>query len=500
MKIGKKLFFAASVVVFFSASWAGAATIIVSPGGLQTAIDNANPGDVLLLDAGTFSEQVTIDGKNKLTIKGQGTVTTTIDGSAISGPLVTISNSSNITLHSLSINDSLDDINLDISQCKDIKLLYLSLNGASSHCVAVNDTVGTFVSNSEFAHSQNGHGFLLEDHNYKYTFINNAFEFNDVDGLHIGPSSAGLVKFNDFTNNGNDGLYIYAGQVKVLTNYAADNDNSYGFDVSGYSNGDVFFKGNTSFSNYYGYYFAEGVLAMQNYAIENLYEGFDDGYGSVYKKNYSFDNGGDGFLGDDGSIFFGNVAERNDGSYGILLGGGNGYAKGNKVLDNTGDGLYTSSSDVYMLMGNFADNNTVNGIRANSSSVLATKNRLSNNTNSGFYDSDGYGNTVSKNLSMNNGGSGIEMYYMSLCVKNRSMSNGVDGIHFNSNVNYVTKNIVTNNTANGINPNGYKGSLIEANIAKYNGDGAITFDLYEPTATAVNFWEGNKYLTSNFTP
>ena len=101
---------------------------------------------------------------------------------------------------------------------------------------------------------------------------------------------------------------------------------------------------------------------------------------------------------------------------------------------------------------------------------------------------------------MNNGGSGIEMYYMSLCAKNRSMSNGVDGIHFNSNVNYVTKNIVTNNTANGINPNGYKGSLIEANIAKYNGDGAITFDLYEPTATAVNFWEGNKYLTSNFTP
>ena len=59
MKICKMLFWAVTAL-FIGATVSNAAIINVTPGGtnLQDAIDAANPGDVLVLSAGTFTEEV----------------------------------------------------------------------------------------------------------------------------------------------------------------------------------------------------------------------------------------------------------------------------------------------------------------------------------------------------------------------------------------------------------------------------------------------------------
>ncbi len=69
---------------------------------INAAIGVANPGDVILVDAGTYAESVLIDSKSDITVKGSGKVR--IQPPA--GPGITVSGSNDITLTKLVVEDA----------------------------------------------------------------------------------------------------------------------------------------------------------------------------------------------------------------------------------------------------------------------------------------------------------------------------------------------------------------------------------------------------------
>ena len=88
--------------IAFEHSTVTAATITVDPNGegnyttIQAAIDNASAGDTIRIWAGTYNEQITVN--KTLTIIGNGTENTTIDGAGFTYNLVSVyANWTNIT-------------------------------------------------------------------------------------------------------------------------------------------------------------------------------------------------------------------------------------------------------------------------------------------------------------------------------------------------------------------------------------------------------------------
>ena len=102
MKLGKVLFLTL-LAVLLGGHFAGAATIPVTT-TIQAAIGLASDGDVIVIPAGTYIEKITIDGFNKLTITGAGPGLTTIDGTGLTGTLVTVTNSEKITIKNCSLD------------------------------------------------------------------------------------------------------------------------------------------------------------------------------------------------------------------------------------------------------------------------------------------------------------------------------------------------------------------------------------------------------------
>ena len=70
MRVGKMLF-SILLIILFNGCYIFAATIPVTT-TIQAAIDSASDGDLIVIPAGTYNEQFTIDGFSNLTITGAG--------------------------------------------------------------------------------------------------------------------------------------------------------------------------------------------------------------------------------------------------------------------------------------------------------------------------------------------------------------------------------------------------------------------------------------------
>src|SRR4051812_23489966 len=87
-------------LLIHSVSWA--ADIHVYPSAtIQTAVNGAASGDRILLHTGTYSQVISVSGKNGLTITAAGDGVVTLQGNGTTDIVVYIANSSNITLSNL---------------------------------------------------------------------------------------------------------------------------------------------------------------------------------------------------------------------------------------------------------------------------------------------------------------------------------------------------------------------------------------------------------------
>ncbi len=94
------------IFLLFSSSILLAADINVASGdSIQSAINNAVSGDVLILASGTYTECLDTSGKN-LTIRGDSTSTTTIDGSSCSTNSVVLATGENVLFEQMSLKNT----------------------------------------------------------------------------------------------------------------------------------------------------------------------------------------------------------------------------------------------------------------------------------------------------------------------------------------------------------------------------------------------------------
>jgi len=493
MKKGKFLLFIV-LFVLLGVVAANAAKINVSPGPgtpLQDAINAANNGDILLLAAGTFTEQITINGREGLTIQGAGKETTFIDGTG--GTAVSIYSSEDITLKNLSVINSADD-NIYVDDVHWLTLMDIVSRNAVATGGNLSITGDSVIKNCEF--TNNGfYGLYFNYSNYYFNIDSNLFAENGWDGLFIDEATQGKIYRNQFMKNGENGLYFYWGNnVKIMSNWADGNGLS-GFNIYARSNYDVIVQSNeASFNGNYGFYGNEGILFMNNYAQGNSNGGIYAYWACIIKKNIDYDNGGEGIDAWYGSSVLNSLAELNA-VHGIYSHGYGAMVKKNKMLGNQGGGLY-NGDNMLQILNNFVDSNIGYGIVGGATSILTKSNKSTNNDGGGISDG-GRGCTTMNNLSTNNTNAGIQVFSGDVYLKNKVVGNLGDGFLLVAGFNLIERNTVQNNGGNGIN-----GGTQEDNLIIYNkvfGSGG--YDLYETGGVpADNIWVNNKYGTSNFLP
>jgi len=174
-------------------------------------------------------------------------------------------------------------------------------------------------------------------------------------------------------------------------------------------------------------------------------------------------------------------------------------ASGNKITANDAFGLMTTDTATRSILNadkNYIVGNNAHGIFFESGQgFFMDKNTVGLNNGDGIISSPLSPATLNKNYVYGNSSAGVAVGRWSVIYSNRLYSNGGTGLIL-SDSSHVQKNTVMNNFGNGIDGSASLDSLIENCKAYGNGDGMVTFDLYDPSFFFdVNAWLNNKYGT-----
>ena len=192
-------------------------------------------------------------------------------------------------------------------------------------------------------------------------------------------------------------------------------------------------------------------------------------------------NSSDGVqIGNSGTII--NNTIDNNGNIGINIVSEKCILNSNRVINNSGDGIYINNSNETIITDNNIDNNTGNGIQCNGSGDnIIGNNTINNNTTHGIYligsstkniinnnkvisctigiyiSGTSHDCTISNNIVNNNRSHGIQISSNTNIINgNRCILNGGDGIVIDnsSTDNTILANDLTGNTGNKITDNG----------------------------------------------
>lgn len=234
---------------------------------IQQAIDNANAGDKIIVNAGTYNENVVIN--KQLTLTGQGNPV--IDAKN-SGSVVLIS-ADGVTLEGFTIKNSGYNFgdagvrmtssnnvvkNCDISNSNSGIYLHYS---SRDNSITGNDITGNYVAIYLFASSNNViknndlndnecEGIYFSSAS-KATVEGNNINNNGYHGIISDQSSTVTVKNNVMDGNGQDGVFLYGSNSFTLTGNTISNNDRYGIYVSFSSYNEVY---NNVFKNSVNYY------------------------------------------------------------------------------------------------------------------------------------------------------------------------------------------------------------------------------------------------------
>ncbi len=198
---------AAFLFLTLSSGIGNAAEIYVQPGdSIQTAVDSAVSGDVIILKPGTYTENIKISKDNLVISSESGNPEDTI---------ITASNSGD---HVISLEaDSVKISGLGITGTKDIYAgIYLS---ECNNCIIENNKLlnngyGIYVSNSKgntLSNNRvinNGEYGILFSTASNNTLSGNTASDNKGRGIHIGTSNGNTLSGNTMSSNGVYGLFV----------------------------------------------------------------------------------------------------------------------------------------------------------------------------------------------------------------------------------------------------------------------------------------------------
>ncbi|KKH47468.1 NosD domain-containing protein [Methanosarcina sp. 1.H.A.2.2] len=478
-----------------------------STNSIQAAVNSANSGDVIIVEPGTYSENILISNlKTDLVIRSESgkpadTIITAKDSNV---SVITIRDVNHITIKGLKItgagintagiyvlrspyctiennilyNDALG-IYLEYSDYNVIRNNIAtkdSLVGTgrginiewSKHTTVSNNTIsnqryGIYLQNSEsnnlseITESMSSTGIALETSSNN-NLESSSFNSNAVSGIYLVNSSNNKLKSNTAFNNSNS-IYLVTSNENTISGNEVNLNRDHGIFLDNSSNNNIL--SNTASSSPYG--IAVRYSDNNNLTGNNAYNNTQGFYITLTSSDNTLsENTANSNIGSGISLFrvSDNILENNEANLnptqGIILDSSNNNKVFNNNVSQNGKGIYLSSlSSGNTLSGNKANSNSGNGIVLDNvgSNNNITSNTASSNVNYGIYFTNSNNTYLLNNIASGN-------------------SKGIYIITSNENV--VSNNTVSDNNAEGIMLSSSNNNKLSRNTA-YNDSYGISF-------------------------
>ncbi|MCX9013628.1 MAG: right-handed parallel beta-helix repeat-containing protein [Candidatus Methanoperedens sp.] len=398
---------------------ASAAIITVDDSGgadytiIQYAIDNSSAGDTILVNSGTYYENVIVN--KSLVLQGNDTGGGyPVVNSSFDEAIVIDANGSTVQ-DFITIGGTFLGINVRSSN-NTIRNNTVSDSNAGIFVLNSNNTIiGNNVSNNSIG------GIYLEDFSNN-NIVNSNTANNNTNGIFVDNSENNIISYNILNNNTNKGIYLYISNNNTISNNTANNNtkgifitssenNTLTYNIANNNTNGIFleysnnntFNSNVANSNSHGIelYYSDNNNMSGNEASNN-----DFGISLVY-SNYTIVTSNvansNNYVGFSLGLSFNNTFSNNTASLNILYGVNIDSSSNNIFNNNTAnlnnDGFSLDSSFNNTLANNSAEQNNYNGfyLRESNNNKLYSNHASSNNfygifvyysSNNTFYDNN----------------------------------------------------------------------------------------------------------------
>lgn len=480
----KKIIIGIAVLILILAGngLGSAATLTVDQSGssdyttITAAINSSAPGDTILVNPGTYNENIDVN-KQVLISSAQGAEVTNVAAVSAEDNVFEVT-ASGVTISGFTITGASDS---------EAAGIYLS----SGNNTITNNTL-----------SGNGYGIRLMS-SADNTITGNTANDNDY-GIYMYGSEGNTLQNNVMSGNTyNFGIFGYYGvKNEIDTSNTVDGKPVYylvgvsGITVDSSSNAGTVY-----------------CIECQNVTIKDLdmsntvHGVYFHGTSNSIIDNVKVSNTRDGialWYYSDGNTVTHNNAANNE--YGIALrrNSENNLISNNVVSDTSSTGLQIYA-DSNIVTDNVVSENNGHGISVTASNVTLDNNTASNNHWMGFYLATANGNSMSGNIANGNGNYGVFLSNSGNNVMdgNTFSENSINGLCFNSSgSNTVTENRVNDNNYYGLEMSSSDDNLIYNNIFNNNEnvllEGNNTGNVWNTEKTEGENILGGAYLGGNY--
>ena len=489
-----------TTLIITLSSCVGAATDIHanSTNSIQTSVDSANSGDVIIVAPGTYTENIVIT-KNDLVIRSESgnPANTIIAANDTNASVITIKDTKNVTIKGFNITGA----GTNYSGIYVLK----SPNCVIENNILYNDYLGVYLKTSDYTVVRNntfsksllrdeGKGLNIEQSNYtnvssntvsnqrngisilgsqENTLSENTVNQSAVNGIILDGTISTTLKNNNVNSNVNFGIYLSdSGSNSLINNKVFNSSNGINL---------VFSSGNTIQENT----ISDETIDSNTHAIfmnnsnnnnlqSNTVSSSDYGIAMRYSNNNNLVN---------------NTANNNNRGIYLTLTSSMNTLSENKANSNLMNGIILSSCNNNNLVGNTATLNTFSGInldKANNNNL--TNNNASLNRKGIYISASSSGNMLSGNKANSNNGNGIilENSGDNNLTGNTAGSNTDNGIYlWSSDNSKLDSNIVSSNYR-GIYLVTSNGTTISKNTVSDNTDYGMLFSLSDSNTFSRN--------------
>ena len=360
---------------------------------IQSAVDAAATGDVILVSSGVYAETVSIVGRTGITLKGKG-YPTIQPGAAVG---IDISGCEDVSVSGFEVYQCTNGVQVGASE--DVSISKMVVSGSTAHAFGLSNNAGVLISKCEV----NGTGSNGVDDSSSDDVTVEKCRFQGVSNIAVRLSSSNLqgnasdrAKVSKNRVDGaNSGLHLGGENILVEKNRIEVG--------SGYG---IYFDGSSSPSN--AIITRNVVVTTANQGIVAYGEVFEIsrnrltgggiteyGYAHTIDRN-SVTGGVYGiYMNGSGSTVTGNTI-RGSQSAGIYVNEYYGAVSGNKVFDSLGDGIVLLAPGEEPVAGNRVSGSANTGVRVTGNSITVAGNVSTGSNFFGFYVT-GINNTFSAN-------------------------------------------------------------------------------------------------------
>ena len=473
-----------TLIITLSSCVGGATDIYAnSTSPIQNAVNIANPGDVIIVEPGTYMENIIIS-KNNLVIRSESgnPANTIIAAKNSNASVITIQDANSVKIKGFNITGA-------GTAYSGIYVLR-SPNCIIEDNILYNDALGVYLKTSDNTVVRNntasknlligtGVGLNIEQSNYTSASSNTISSYNV--GIDILGSKSNSLSGNTISQSAVDGIIVENSINNILENNTAKSNARYGIYLSGSSNNSlrdnsvsngtnviylVWSSGNTISGNKVDFGNQHDIMldnSSDNGITNNIISSSPYGIAVRYSNN--------------NNLISNNAYNNTQGFYITLTSRNNTLSK-NKANSNTGSGISLYRVNDNILESNEANSNTNQGILLdNSSSNKVFNNTASQNFRGIYLSSLSSGNTISNNTVNSNSGSGITLDGAgngNNLTSNVAGLNSVYGIYLvNSTNNNLINNKAPGNSKKGIYIISSTGNMVSGNTVSDNGEEGI---------------------------